>query len=176
MAASGDFREDLWFRLSVFPIAIPPLRQRRQDIPALVHHFLRRKSAEMNIHPVPELAPGAMPHLVADPWRGNVRELENVVERALIQHEGGKLTFERRVDPPTGEVPPDTSTARIAKLDEAMALHIQSALEVAMGKVNGAGGAAEILGIHPNTLRNRMNKLRISYGRRKKERRLDIIS
>jgi transcriptional regulator with GAF, ATPase, and Fis domain len=175
MAASGDFRADLWFRLSVFPIAIPPLRQRRQDIPDLVHHFLRRKSAEMNIHPVPELAPGAMPHLVADPWRGNVRELENVVERALIQHEGGKLTFERRVDSPAGEVPPDTSTSRIAKLDEAMALHIQDALEVAMGKVNGPGGAAELLGIHPNTLRNRMNKLRISYGRRKKERRISFL-
>ncbi len=137
----------------------------------LVHHFLRRKSAEMNIHPVPELAPGAMPHLVAGPWRGNVRELENVVERALIQHEGGKLTFEHRVDASAGDVPPDTSTARIAKLDDTMALHIQDALEVAMGKVNGAGGAAELLGIHPNTLRNRMNKLRISYGRMKKGRR-----
>ena len=172
MVASGDFREDLWFRLSVFPIAIPPLRQRRQDIPDLVHHFLRRKSAEMNIHPVPELAPGAMPRLVACPWRGNVRELENVVERALIQYEGGKLTFEHRVDSSAGEAPPDTSTSRIATLDEAMALHIQDALEVAMGKVNGSGGAAELLGIHPNTLRNRMNKLRISYGRRKKGRRI----
>jgi transcriptional regulator with GAF, ATPase, and Fis domain len=170
MVASGDFREDLWFRLSVFPIAIPPLRQRRQDIPDLVHHFLRRKSAEMNIHPVPELAHGAMPHLVACPWRGNVRELENVVERTLIQHEGGKLTFDRRVDASAGE-PPDTSDAKIAKLDEAVALHIRNALEVAMGKVNGAGGAAEILGIHPNTLRNRMNRLRISYGRGKKGRR-----
>jgi hydrogenase-4 transcriptional activator len=170
MVASGDFREDLWFRLSVFPIAIPPLRQRRQDIPDLVHHFLRRKSAEMNIHPVPELSPGAMPSLVACPWRGNVRELENVVERTLIQHEGGKLTFDRRVDASAGE-PPDTSDAKIAKLDEAVALHIRNALEVAMGKVNGAGGAAEILGIHPNTLRNRMNRLRISYGRGKKGRR-----
>lgn len=117
MVAAGDFREDLWFRLSVFPIAIPPLRQRRQDIPDLVHHFLQRKSAEMNIHPVPELAPGAMPRLVACPWRGNVRELENVVERALIQYEGGKLTFDRRVDASAGEAPPDTSTSRIVKLD-----------------------------------------------------------
>jgi len=168
MVAAGDFREDLWFRLSVFPIAIPPLRRRRQDIPDLVHHFLRRKSAEMNIHPVPELAPGAMPRLVAGPWRGNVRELENVVERELIQYEGGKLTFERRVDSLAGEVPPETSTARMAKLDEAMALHIRNALEVAMGRVNGPEGAAALLGVHPNTLRNRMNKLGISYGRRKK--------
>jgi transcriptional regulator with GAF, ATPase, and Fis domain len=172
MVASGDFREDLWFRLSVFPIAIPPLRQRRQDIPDLVHHFLRRKSAEMNMHPVPELAPGAMPRLVAGPWRGNVRELENVVERALIQYEGGKLAFERRVDFPAGELPPETSASRIAKLDEAMALHIRNALEVAMGKVNGPEGAAALLGIHPNTLRNRMNKLGISYGRRKKPARI----
>jgi len=94
------------------------------------------------------------------------------VERALIQYEGGKLTLEHRVDASAGEVPPDTSTSRIAKLDEFMALHIQNALEVAMGKVNGSGGAAELLGIHPNTLRNRMNKLRISYGRRKKGRRI----
>jgi hydrogenase-4 transcriptional activator len=92
------------------------------------------------------------------------------VERTLIQHEGGKLTFDRRVDASAGE-PPDTSDAKIAKLDEAVALHIRNALEVAMGKVNGAGGAAEILGIHPNTLRNRMNRLRISYGRGKKGRR-----
>ncbi len=171
MVAAGDFREDLWFRLSVFPIAIPPLRRRRQDIPDLVHHFLRRKSAEMNIHPVPELAPGAMPRLVARPWRGNVRELENVVERALIEYEGGRLTFERRIDLSAGEAPPGGPDAKMAKLDEAMARHIHGALETAMGKVNGPGGAAELLGIHPNTLRNRMNKLGISYGRREKGRR-----
>lgn len=168
MVAAGDFREDLWFRLSVFPIAIPPLRRRRQDIPDLVHHFLRRKSAEMNIHPVPELASGEMPHLVARPWRGNVREIENVVERALIEYDGGRLTFERREDVSAAEAPADASDTKMVRLDEAMARHIHGALELALGKVNGPGGAAELLGIHPNTLRNRMKKLGISYGRRKR--------
>jgi DNA-binding NtrC family response regulator len=168
MVAAGDFREDLWFRLSVFPIAIPPLRRRREDIPDWVHHFLRRKSMEMNIHPVPELAPGALARLVARPWRGNVRELENVVERALIEYDGGRLTFERREDVSAAEAPGDASDTKMVKLDEAMTRHIHDALELALGKVNGPGGAAELLGIHPNTLRNRMNKLGISYGRRKR--------
>ena len=94
MIASGRFREDLWFRLNVFPITIPPLRQRREDIPALVHHFIDRKSMELKLTERPVLAPGAIDRLIAYDWPGNVRELENMIERALIQHRGGVLSFE----------------------------------------------------------------------------------
>jgi len=95
MIASGRFREDLWFRLNVFPIMIPPLRQRREDIPALVHHLIERKSKELKLTGRPVLAPGAIDRLMAHEWPGNVRELENMIERSLIQHRGaGALSFE----------------------------------------------------------------------------------
>jgi len=91
MVAGGRFREDLYFRLKVFPIAIPPLRDRRADIPALVQYFVLKKSREMKRGLVPSLAPGAMDHLMGYRWPGNVRELENAVERALILNQQGPL-------------------------------------------------------------------------------------
>jgi transcriptional regulator with GAF, ATPase, and Fis domain len=170
MVASGRFREDLWFRLNVFPIMIPPLRQRREDIPALVHHFIDRISRELKLTERPTLAAGAIERLMAYDWQGNVRELQNVVERALIQSRGGMLTFEALSAMPVSE---DRRGARdsgrnrtVLSLDEINAQHIRQALEMAGGKINGPGGAAQILGLHPNTLRNRMNKLEIPYGRR----------
>ena len=170
MIASGRFREDLWFRLNVFPIMIPPLRQRREDIPALVHHFMERKRKELKLVERPVLAPGALERLMAYDWPGNVRELQNMVERALIQSRGGMLSFETLFTP---QVPGSLEGAREAgrnnsllSLDEINAQHIRQALQVAGGKINGPGGAAEILGLHPNTLRMRMNKLGIPYGRK----------
>jgi transcriptional regulator with GAF, ATPase, and Fis domain len=170
MIASGRFREDLWFRLNVFPIMIPPLRQRREDIPALVHHFINRKSVELKVTERPVLVPGAIDGLIAYDWPGNVRELENMVERALIKHRGGVLSFEpllplavsggREGVQDVGQSQPQLS------LDEMNARHIRQAMKLAQGKINGPGGAAQILGIHPNTLRKRMNKLGIPYGRR----------
>ena len=88
MIASGRFREDLWFRLNVFPIMIPPLRQRKEDIPALAHYFIDRKSLVLKLAERPVLAPGAIDRLIAYDWPGNVRELENMIERALIQRRG----------------------------------------------------------------------------------------
>ena len=85
MVSKNEFREDLWFRLNVFPITIPPLRERKEDIHALVQHFAERKSKELKFHTVPTLATGAIDRLKSYHWPGNVRELENVVERALIQ-------------------------------------------------------------------------------------------
>jgi len=171
MVASGRFREDLWFRLNVFPITIPPLRQRREDIPALVHHFMERKSKELKLIGRPVLAPGALDKLMAYEWPGNVRELENVIERALIQHRGGDaLSFETLSAP---QIPGGHEGTREAdqnrtllSLDEMTAQHIGRALQMASGKINGPGGAAEALGIHPNTLRTKMNKLGIPYGKR----------
>jgi len=170
MIASGRFREDLWFRLNVFPITIPPLRQRREDIPALVHHFIDRKVMELKLTERPVLPPGAIDTLVAYDWPGNVRELENLIERALIQQRRGILSFETLL--PLGvsggrEGVEDASRNRaLLSLDEITARHIRRALKMAGGKINGPGGAGQILGLHPNTLRKRMNKLGIPFGRR----------
>jgi transcriptional regulator with GAF, ATPase, and Fis domain len=160
MVASGRFREDLWFRLNVFPITIPPLRQRREDIPALVHYFIDRKCKELKLTERPVLAAGAIERLMAYDWPGNVRELENLIERALIQTRGDMLSFETLSAP---QVPVDRD---LPPLDEMTVQHIKQALERAGGKINGQGGAAQILGIHPNTLRHRMNKLGIPYGKK----------
>jgi transcriptional regulator with GAF, ATPase, and Fis domain len=169
MIASGRFREDLWFRLNVFPITIPPLRQRREDIPALVHHFIDCKSIELKLSERPALAPGAIDRLIAYDWPGNVRELENMVERALIQYRGGVLSFEtflpRSVSEGREMVDDDRHRA-LPPLDEINARHIRRALKMSGGKINGPGGAGQILGLHPNTLRKRMNKLGIPFGRR----------
>ncbi len=171
MVSSNDFREDLWFRLNVFPITIPPLRERKEDIPALVHHFAERKSKELKFHTAPTLAPGAIDRLKSYHWPGNVRELENVVERALIQKRGqnssGPLMFERLISPEQEKHAPILSEQgdESLTLDEVMAIHIQKILNQTRGKIHGPEGAAEILGIHPNTLRNRMDKLGIPFRR-----------
>jgi transcriptional regulator with GAF, ATPase, and Fis domain len=171
MVASGEFREDLWFRLNVFPIMIPPLRQRKEDIPALVHHFIEQKSVDLKLGVRPKLAPGSLDRLKDYNWPGNVRELQNLVERALIQHRGGALVFDTLSVPQlqqgremleTGEQDPTLLT-----LDAMTSRHIRRALELSSGKINGPGGAAELLAVHPNTLRTRMEKLGVPYKRRK---------
>jgi len=172
--ASGRFREDLWFRLNVFPIMIPPLRQRGEDIPALAHHFIERKGKELKLTEKPVLASGAIERLMAYDWPGNVRELENLIERALIQSRGDMLSFETFSAPqvPAGrEVTRDEGRNRtVLSLDEINAQHIRQALEMAGGKINGPGGAAQLLGLHPNTLRTKMSKLGIPYGRKSWQR------
>jgi len=168
MAKAKQFREDLWFRLDVFPIHIPPLRERRADIPALVHHLVQRKSRDLRLPTSPPLAPAAIDRLMAYPWPGNVRELENVIERALIVSMGSALTFDDLSGAKSGDEyktavgRPDESF----KLDEAISRHIRRVLDMTGGKVHGKGGAAEVLEINPSTLRNRMNLLGIPYGRR----------
>ena len=93
MTKEKQFREDLWFRLNVFPIRIPTLRESKNDIPAMVHHFVERKSRELRLPASPPLAAGVIDRLTAYHWPGNVRELENVIERALILSKGTPLTF-----------------------------------------------------------------------------------
>ena len=169
MVGSGQFREDLWFRLNVFPIMIPPLRQRKADIPSLAHHFIHRKSIELKLKERPKLAADAIDRLIAYDWPGNVRELENAIERALIQQRaGGPLSFEAL---PPGAVPGRVGQGQsrddpLVSLDEMNARYIRRALEKAGGKIYGPGGAAQILSINPSTLRKRMNKLGILYGRK----------
>jgi transcriptional regulator with GAF, ATPase, and Fis domain len=163
MVATKQFRADLRYRLNVFPITIPPLRERKEDIPALVHHFIAKKSKELQIQDPPRLVPGAMEPLYAYDWPGNVRELENVIERALILKRSGPLVFDdlvRSVSASPAEVPV-SSSSRFARLDEVMANHIRQALQVTRGKIHGPHGAAALLGINPSTLRHRMRKLGI---------------
>jgi len=173
MIKANQFREDLWFRLNVFPIIVPPLRYRKEDIPALVHHFMDLKTKRLGLQSVPDLATGAIDQLIAYHWPGNVRELENVVERAIILHPDGPLSFDLLTSP-KGQYPLQVRShpaqelnEDVLSLDEVNANHIKRVLTMTKGKIYGPGGAAELMGIHPNTLRNRMNKLGISYGRRK---------
>jgi transcriptional regulator with GAF, ATPase, and Fis domain len=166
------FRDDLWFRLNVFPIAIPPLRNRKEDIPALVDHFVEKKSKELQMHLLPRLAPGAMAPLMGYAWPGNVRELENVIERALILSKGRPLTFDNIVWPDDNEDHVKLTTRKddFPNLDDAVSKHIQQALEMTKGKIHGSAGAAQLLGINPSTLRHRMRKLGIPHGRQKQRR------
>jgi len=168
MTAEGRFREDLWFRLNGFPIIIPPLRQRKEDVPALIRHFVTLKSRELGLGFPPAIAPGALTRLMEYSWPGNVRELENLVERELIRHRGGALTFDS-VLPGETERPREAAVGAAPRyplnLDQAMAQHIREVLEMTGGKVHGPGGAAELLGMNPNTLSWRMDKLGISRPR-----------
>jgi len=170
MVQSGQFRKDLWFRLNVFPILIPPLRDHPEDIPALVDYFLDKKSQELRItHPI-TLAPGALEQLKAYPWPGNVRELQNLIERALIRDANGRLRFDDLLQP---QQSPDTrlitkAEQQILPLDEVNASYIRQVLARTHGEINGPGGAAELLGIHPNTLRKRLVKLGIPYKRKER--------
>ncbi len=160
-----QFREDLWFRLNVFPIWIPPLRERTDDIPALLQHFINLKSKELKLSAVPILSPGAIDPLMAYHWPGNVRELGNVIERTLILNPTGPLTFEHlNLGQPKKALGLHEQNEETGNLDEIITRHIRQVLSKTKGKVNGPEGAAAILGMNPSTLRNRMKKLGIDYG------------
>lgn len=171
MVAQGTFREDLWFRINAFPIEVPPLRRRPGDIALLAVHFLEKKAKAFGIAP-PKVAPGAMERLTEHSWPGNVRELENIVENVLIRHRHGPLDFNPIADrkPPKTPRPVLTPAAENLALDDAMRRHIERVLDMSRGKINGPGGAAAILQINPNTLRKRMQRLGIPYGRERKRR------
>jgi transcriptional regulator with GAF, ATPase, and Fis domain len=166
MVRASRFREDLWFRLNVFPIEVPPLRDRKGDLPALLQHFIERKASELKIGETPQVAPGAIDRLMAYDWPGNVRELENLVERAMIlRHRGEPLHFDELAGPlPTG--PDELSPAaegEALNLDAVTAAHIRRVLGMTGGKIHGPGGAGELLGVNPNTLRHRIRKLGIPF-------------
>jgi len=170
MVKKSKFREDLWFRLNVFPLLIPPLRLRIEDIPALVQYFTERKTKELKLKETPNLAPGAIDSLTAYNWPGNVRELENVIERAMILLRSGPLRFDdldlsqiEQVNVAYG-----VHTKKMLKLDDLVKRHIQSALKLTRGKIHGPGGAGEVLGVNPDTLRYRMKKLSIPFRKKKK--------
>jgi len=168
MIQEKRFREDLFYRLQVFPIPIPPLRERTVDVPALVHHFLIKKTRELGFTRIPDIAPGALDKLSNYHWPGNVRELENLVERSFIINPEGPIQF----DEPGVRQSNQRTASKIGPhddlltLDQANAVHIRQVLKITGGKVGGKNGAAQILGINSSTLRHKMRKLNISFGRK----------
>ncbi len=209
MLQQGLFREDLYYRLHVFPVHVPPLRERAEDIAPLAHHFVRRASARLGLKSPPPISPRSLEMLRRHSWPGNVRELENLVERTIILSPNRPLELdellskepgwylpadgkvddlERFIDARIREFWRGESTARPLEasrgreesacppppppppraphfLDSVQREAILVALRESGGKVNGPGGAAELLGMNPSTLRNRMRRLGISFGR-----------
>jgi transcriptional regulator with GAF, ATPase, and Fis domain len=169
LVRTGAFREDLWFRLNVFPIVIPPLRNRKEDMPALIHHFIKKKSKELKIYPAPAISIEEVERLKAYHWPGNVRELENLIERELIHTRGkgksGPIKFEHfEIQGKSGESDIDHFTGqKLLTLEEVVQRHISQALQTCNGRISGPMGAAQLLGINSNTLRSRMRKLGIPF-------------
>ena len=159
----GKFREDLFYRLHVFPIAIPPLRERREDIPLLVNYFVSKLSREMG-RQIKTVPPRTMEVLTNRPWKGNVRELANFIEPAVVLSQGEELEV------PTGEfLPPDSpEVTPISTFEQAERNAIMGALKAASGRIAGRGGAVERLGLKRTTLQNKIKRLDIEkkdYGR-----------
>jgi formate hydrogenlyase transcriptional activator len=153
----GRFRTDLFFRLNVFPIRVPPLRERREDIPDLAAHFVQQFARRMN-RPAAALDSATIQALLDYDWPGNVRELENIIERGMIVTTGGTL----HIDPhwfqarqPAGPGPKDCALAELERRA------ILEALERCRGKIYGRGGAAAALGLKPTTLYGKMRKHQI---------------
>ncbi len=167
MVADNQFRADLYYRLNVFPVRIPPLRERPEDIPLLVAYFAQHHARRLNkrIESIPAEAMNAMQR---HSWAGNVRELENFIERAVIISRGSHLQI------PLAELKAETIAnsggrvsppARLVSMEEMERAHIEDVLRHTSGQVGGGGGAAEILGLPVSTLRSRMKKLGISFAR-----------
>lgn len=161
---SGTFRTDLFYRLSVFPIEIPPLRERPQDIVPLALHFLRTAAARMN-RPAPVISESALRRLESLPWHGNVRELQNAMERAVILAEGGPVEPHLPLSPsrpPTPAAASNNAPRAVLTREELRRQEresIEAALQQTSGKVSGPGGAAELLGMKPTTLTSRIKAL-----------------
>jgi transcriptional regulator with GAF, ATPase, and Fis domain len=184
MVEAGAFREDLWYRLSVFPISLPPLRERPRDIPALAAHFAWKAGKRLGGAPLVPSEQDVEVLLTYD-WPGNVRELAAVIERAAILGGGRKLNVAgalglRSSTPRMASQPPVAALSNVTPivreepfhtLDQAMARHIERALEKTAGRIEGKGGAADLLDINPHTLRSRMKKLGVEWNHFRSARR-----
>jgi transcriptional regulator with GAF, ATPase, and Fis domain len=183
MVKAGTFREDLWYRINIFPILLPRLRERVEDIPALARHFAERAARRFGLTPA-EPTSTDLQELMKYPWPGNIRELGAVIDRAAILGNGERLEVAKalgaQAPPPVAftstaptlfevvpESPAPTASAptpgSILTLDAAMREHIKLALAATRGKVEGRRGTAALLGINPHTLRARMRKLGIEW-------------
>jgi formate hydrogenlyase transcriptional activator len=158
--ATSRFRSDLYFRLNVFPIAVPPLRERREDIPRLVERLATTAARRMG-RPFTSVSPGFLERARAYDWPGNIRELENLVERALIMSNDGTLEAQHLsfgLDNGSGSATPLPTSATLEDLERA---HIRSMLAQTGWRIEGERGAAALLGLNPSTLRGRIRKLGI---------------
>jgi DNA-binding NtrC family response regulator len=159
---AGRFRGDLFYRLNVFPIENPPLGDRREDIPLLAEHFIEVAARRLR-RPPPRLTEAALRQLMARDWPGNIRELENVIERAIILARDGQLRFDPPPSPAASPRPPSTSGALPLLSRAALEKHQRDAILAALarsgGRVSGPGGAAELLGMKSSTLFSRMSVL-----------------
>ncbi|MGD9291140.1 MAG: sigma 54-interacting transcriptional regulator [Desulfobacterales bacterium] len=151
----GQFRQDLFYRLNVFPITVPPLRERIEDIPLLVEFFVDKASKRLG-KGIRDISTSIFKTLQDHPWPGNVRELQNVIERSVIESSGPRLRLTQALKPPQNAPPTPLKTMETVERN-----HIVSVLEYTGWKVSGKGGAAEILGLKRGTLRARMQKLGI---------------
>ena len=158
--AAGGFRADLYYRLNVFPILVPALRERRDDIPGLVRHFAAKAARKLG-RTLDGISPAFVERARAYDWPGNIRELENLVERAIIMSNGGVLDAVELFlqAPPSGQAP--SVAAGDATLEEMERAHIRRVLERTRWVIEGERGAARILGLNPSTLRGRLRKLGI---------------
>jgi formate hydrogenlyase transcriptional activator len=162
--AGGRFRTDLYYRLNVFPILIPPLRERAEDIQRLALHFLKRISKKLG-KPLTGIANNAMSQLLTYAWPGNIRELEHVLERAAILSRSTTLELAeplRSPFPAHGPLEDEQPTGRIQPIEDTMRSAILAALNQSGGRIRGRGGAAELLELKPTTLEARIKKLGIS--------------
>ena len=183
MVSAGQFRQDLWYRMAVFPIKLPALRERVMDIPVLAAHFAVRAAGRLGAPPLaPDLADVDL--LCAYSWPGNVRELAAVIERATILGNGKRLEIARALGNAQVLPLPDVAAVKLASdvsvpaalpvadaasgpfptLDDAIRDHMVLALEKTRGRIEGPDGAAALLGINPHTLRSRMKKLGVNWG------------
>ena len=162
LVKSGSFRADLFYRLSVFPLQVPPLRERKSDIPILASFFLTKFSKDFG-RKIEGFSQGTIDRLTAYPWPGNIRELQNVVERAVVLAQGPEIEIDESVLMPDDEL--RSTNPRL--LDDMERGHIISVLEEAGWVIDGGKGAAALLGLNPSTLRFRMKKLGISRPERK---------
>jgi len=158
---SGQFRNDLYYRLNVFPILLPPLRERRDDIPLLATHFAQKFARKMG-KKINGLSPKALAQLRNYNFPGNIRELEHIIEHAVIVAQGNRLELGRPLT--NAELAPrdgnDTGFV-IKTLQHHERDYMLQILKYTGGRIRGVGGAAELMGIHPNTLESRMQKLGI---------------
>jgi transcriptional regulator with GAF, ATPase, and Fis domain len=175
--ADGTFRSDLYYRLNVVPIELPPLRERHGDVPLLARFFAARAAKRLG-KALEDVPPAVLDAMERYEWPGNVRELANLVERAVILARAPVLRAEDVLPPAPATAPRASSpglatgsqkAARPKTLGELEREHISAAVAAAGGKIDGPGGAAELLGLHANTLRSRMEKLGIQRARRAKQ-------
>jgi transcriptional regulator with GAF, ATPase, and Fis domain len=157
LVQQGRFREDLFYRINVFPIYITPVRSRKNDIPELINCILSKKCLELGIKKVPEIPASVMKKLVDYSWPGNVREMENTIERELILDHNATITFENFFR--DNNVTTQSKNKDMVKLNDVIYSHIESILSSTNGRIHGINGAAALLDVHPSTLRSMIKRL-----------------